>query len=100
MSNDPQPLSLEDKLYRTRYEPDRDHPHVVVDHATCEQCGKKVCVQICPAGVYKPDPNNDKRILVSHENCLECGTCLKVCPKDAIKWEYPEGGKGVKFRFG
>ncbi len=93
-------LSLEDKLYRTKYEPDSDHPHIKVDMAKCEKCEGKMCVLLCPAGVYKRDPNDENKIVVSHDNCLECGTCCKVCDKDAIDWSFPEGGMGVKYRFG
>jgi ferredoxin like protein len=30
--------------------------------------------------------------------CLECGTCLLVCDKGALDWNYPKGGFGVRFR--
>lgn len=93
-------LSLEDKLYRTKYEPDSDHPHIKVDNQKCEKCVEKFCILVCPAGVYKLDPNNELLIAVSHDNCLECGTCVKACDKDAIDWQYPCGGMGVKYRFG
>ncbi len=93
-------MSLADKLYRTKYEPDAAHPHIVVDQAICAQCKEKVCLVICPAEVYKADPNHPNQVTVSHENCLECGTCRKACPFDGIRWLYPEGGKGVKYRFG
>lgn len=91
---------LEDKLYRTKYEPDSDHPHVTVDLERCRRCQSKCCVLLCPAGVYKRDPNDPERIVVSHDNCLECGTCVKMCPEAAIDWHYPAGGLGVKYRCG
>lgn len=93
-------LSLEDKLYRTKYEPDAAHPHIKVDAAKCPSCPGQPCLFFCPAEVYKRDPNDEKLIAVSHENCLECGTCRFGCPKDAIDWQYPDGGMGVKYRFG
>ena len=93
-------LTLEDKLYRTKYEPDHDSSHIKVDLTLCEKCDLQPCVFVCPASVYKSDPNKDRMILVSHENCLECGTCIQVCPLDAIDWKYPDGGAGVKYRFG
>ncbi len=93
-------MSLEDKLYRTKYEPDSDNPHVEVKNEICKECGEKYCVIICPAGVYKRNPNNEDEIIASHDNCLECGTCRKICDKNAIDWKYPEGGMGVKFRCG
>ncbi len=93
-------MSLEDKLYRTRYEPDSDHPHIEVDNSICTGCTGKPCVLLCPAHVYKKDPARDGEVLVSHDNCLECGTCVQVCPTESLKWKYPEGGMGVKYRFG
>lgn len=93
-------MTVADKLYRTKYEPDAAHPHIVVDQTICANCKEKVCLVICPAEVYKADPNDANRVSVSHENCLECGTCRKACPFDGIKWLYPDGGKGVKYRFG
>jgi len=93
-------LSLEDKLYRTRYEPDPDNPHIEVDQRLCAACRDRPCLFICPAQVYKTDPNDESRVMVSHENCLECGTCRKVCPHKAINWRFPDGGMGVKYRFG
>lgn len=100
MTGETDRMSLPDKLYRTKYEPDPAHPHIVVDRKKCAQCGEKVCLVFCPAEVYKADPNDANRVTVSHENCLECGTCRHACPFGGIEWKYPEGGAGVKYRFG
>lgn len=94
-------LTLEDKLYRTRYEPDPGHPHVDMkskDGKTPEQ--NKALLKICPAEVYKEDPNDPENINVSHENCLECGTCRQVAEKNSLEWKHPDGGMGVKYRHG
>ena len=93
-------LSLEDKLYRTKYEPDAAHSHIAVNSECCLKCEKKPCLTFCSGGVYKRDPNNPLLVTVSHENCLECGTCRHGCPFHAIDWQYPDGGMGVKYRFG
>lgn len=93
-------LSLADKLYRTRYEPDTAHPHITIDASHCPNCPDKPCLSFCPAEVYRKDPNDDARIAISHENCLECGTCRYGCPFQAIDWRYPDGGMGVKYRYG
>lgn len=93
-------LNLEDKLYRTKYEPDSDHPHITVKEETCRTCEGKPCIQVCPAGVYKRSPNDEAEIVVSHDNCLECGTCVKACPYGSIDWRFPDGGMGVKYRRG
>jgi len=93
-------LSLEDRLYVNRYEADTDHPHIEIDCELCRSCKDKVCLRICPAGVYTPDPNDTELILVSHENCLECGSCRAVCTEEGVRWRYPDGGRGIKYRFG
>jgi len=93
-------LTLEDKLYRTRFESDPDNPHIKVDDNICRQCEEKTCLYICPAKVYTPNPNDDSLISVSHENCLECGTCRIACVDEGIDWQFPDGGMGVKYRYG
>jgi len=93
-------MTLADKLYRTKYEPDEAHPHIKVNDAACEKCGDRPCLFFCPAEVYRRDANNALHISVSHENCLECGTCRYACPLAAIDWQYPNGAMGVKYRFG
>lgn len=93
-------LTLEDKLYRTKYEPDESHSHIKINREACLTCADKPCLFFCPAEVYKRNPNDSRAINVNHENCLECGTCRYGCPFDAIDWQYPNGAQGVKYRFG
>ena len=93
-------LTLADKLYRTKYEPDESHPHITVNDSLCEKCSDKPCLFFCPAEVYKRDANNALRVAVSHENCLECGTCRFGCPHGSVDWKHPNGAMGVKYRFG
>jgi ferredoxin like protein len=101
MSDDKQNLSLEDKLYRTKYEPDAANPHIVLDNRKGDPEKKKALLKVCPAEVYKPDPNDPDSIAVSHENCLECGTCRQIVDdEDVLKWKQPDGGMGVKYRHG
>ena len=93
-------LTLDDRLYPNRYEADPDHPHIELDLERCRKCMDKICLRICPAGVYNPDPNDSDLVLVSHENCLECGSCRLVCVEEGVRWRYPNGGRGIKYRFG
>jgi ferredoxin like protein len=92
--------TIEDKLYRTKYEPDSDHPHISVNQEICKGCADKDCTIHCPAVVYKLDPGDRSKITVSHDNCLECGTCILVCPHRSVDWQFPDGGVGVKYRYG
>lgn len=100
MAEDILTLTLEDKLYRTKYEHVPDHPHIRINDKVCCACEAKYCVRACPAGVYKLDTNEKTRIVVQHDNCLECGTCIQICVEGSIDWNYPDGGMGVKYRFG
>ncbi len=93
-------MPLEEKLYRVRYEVDPDHPHIKVNQDICSRCGDRVCTFICPAGVYVESPGQPGQIQVRHENCLECGTCRVACTCEGITWDYPNGGMGVRYRFG
>ena len=58
-------MTLADKLYRTKYEPDAEHPHIVVDEKICANCKNKVCLIVCPAEVYKADPNDPDKVNVN-----------------------------------
>jgi len=93
-------MGLEDKLYRTRYEVDPTYSHIRLREETCRQCEQRICLFICPAKVYTQQSADPNRISVNYENCLECGTCRMTCPNEGIEWFFPNGGKGVKFRFG
>lgn len=90
--------SIDDKLFKVKYSPDEES-HLKPDNAQCQLCKSKVCTYICPANVYEWDEEN-KRLLVGHENCLECGACRIACEKKCIEWCYPKGTKGVTFKQG
>ncbi len=93
-------IGLEDKLYRTRYEVDPTYSHIRIREEICRQCQQRVCLFICPAKVYTQKSDDPGMISVNYENCLECGTCRMACNNEGIEWFFPNGGKGVKFRFG
>ena len=52
------------------------------------------------AQAFFSDVAGVKEIIASHDNCLECGTCCKICDKCAIDWKYPDGAMGVKYKIG
>ena len=100
MSTDLCDLPLEEKLYRTRFETDPDFRHLEVDDSVCRRCADKTCLYLCPAEVYSPNPNDDRLVVARYENCLECGTCRVMCEPEGVHWQFPNGGMGVKYRFG
>ena len=72
-------------------------PHIKVNRDICQKCTHKACTFACPAGCYQWNPDRD-RIDFAYEACLECGTCLIICDNEALDWNYPRGGFGVRFR--
>ena len=69
--------------------------HITVDVDACTGCGR--CVEVCPSGSWRL---KDGRAVWEGLNlCLECGACFHVCPVEAVRWQYPEGGRGVVYRF-
>ena len=90
--------SVDDKLFKVKYAPDEES-HLIPDNVKCQVCESKICTFVCPANVYEWD-EAAKRLIVGHENCLECGACRIVCEKKCIDWRYPKGTKGVTFKHG
>ncbi len=51
----------------------------------CEGCG--VCVEKCPAGALAWDEHG--KVVWARENCVQCDTCIRVCPHSAspkVQW--------------
>lgn len=91
-------MSIDDKLFTIKSIPD-NVSHLNPDNIQCQTCETKACNFVCPANVYEWDEENEK-LIVKYENCLECGACRIACEKQCLKWEYPKGTKGVKFKLG
>lgn len=95
-------VRIEEKLYTLRYKRD-ESPHLIIkDQGTCKACAEKYgipqpCIAVCPANVYSWV---DGKIVVSYENCVECGACKIACPYTNIIWKYPRYGLGIALRYG
>ncbi len=76
-----------------------EESHIRLDEEKCNGCETRVCIIACPAHLFTIEPESGK-LKVDHTGCLECGTCLIVCPFNAVSWEYPEAGFGIYYRFG
>ncbi len=46
----------------------------------CRQCVEAPCVEECPRGALKPDPEHGNVRRVDAKKCIGCGTCAEVCP--------------------
>lgn len=93
------PLTLEQRLFVNETRPARDAHLDLGDPVRCETCAGRECTRVCPAGTYEWAESGG-RIVVSYENCLECGACRLVCPHANITWRYPMGGMGICYRYG
>lgn len=90
--------NIDDKLFKVKFVPD-ETSHLLPNPKLCEICESKVCTYVCPAKVYDWD-DEQKKLVIGHENCLECGACRIVCEHKCIDWNYPKGNKGVTFKQG
>jgi len=92
-------MNIEAKLGLDVFSVDGEEAHIVIDQEICRtRCTVRYCLHVCPANLYTRA--DDGRMLVNHEGCLECGTCLIACREDALTWGYPRAGFGVQYRFG
>ena len=91
-------MSIDEKLFTVKSVPDKVS-HLKPEAGLCCICDSKACTYVCPANVYEWDEEQQK-LIVNFENCLECGACRIACERQSLKWEYPKGTKGVKFKFG
>lgn len=90
-------MKLEDKLFLDKFTRD-EHSHIdIVSDDVCRRCPDKPCTIVCPADVYHWEGDH---IVVSYENCIECGACRLICPYNNIACTMPRGGFGVQYRYG
>lgn len=92
-------MNLDKKLYTLKYSPDSESHLKLKDCEKCRLCENRCCTYICPANVYEWNEEQQK-IIINYENCLECGACRIACGKKNIDWQYPKGTKGVTFKQG
>jgi NAD-dependent dihydropyrimidine dehydrogenase PreA subunit len=58
-----------------------DQVTIKVNYEKCKGHGE--CVDNCPADVYELE--NDKTVPIAIDGCVECCTCVSVCPEEAIE---------------
>jgi len=92
-------MKLEDKLFLVTFNADTETHLGVKDQAVCAKCENKPCITGCPADCWELEQEHHA-VHVAFEGCLECGTCRIICPHGNVKWVYPRGGFGVKYKHG
>ena len=91
-------MNIDDRLAKVKYVPD-EKSHLKTDLDICKNCKSKICTIICPANVYEWNEQESK-LIINYENCLECGACRIACEKNNIEWQYPKGTSGVTYKYG
>ncbi|MFN3406314.1 MAG: ferredoxin family protein [Caldimicrobium sp.] len=92
-------VNIDEKIGSVKFYVDEKYPHLKIKNTEiCKGCEKKPCLNFCPAGVYRLEEEN--KILISYQACLECGSCRVGCPFSNIVWDYPRSGFGVNYKFG
>lgn len=95
----PRLLGRDEKLATLALKVNEGNPHLkIIDQAVCARCSEKPCVTTCPVQNYKVQ--EDGRTTIEWAGCIECGTCRVICPFHNIRWIYPTGGFGVRYRYG
>jgi NAD-dependent dihydropyrimidine dehydrogenase PreA subunit len=69
---------------------------VRVDEDKCTGCGD--CAKFCARGVWEADGEIYRPINL--KECVECGACWNICEFNAVIYEEPKGGTGVRFSYG
>nr|WP_286675192.1 4Fe-4S binding protein [Clostridium sp. CMCC3677] len=60
----------------------RKNKKVLQVSSSCVSC--KICEKKCPLGIV---PYEYKGDILSHPDCIQCGQCVTVCPKQAIGYD-------------
>jgi ferredoxin like protein len=89
-------MNTTEKLLRVNFNPD-ETPHIKVDTSICNTCSTQICLNICPAERFTLESGKMRFVV---DGCLECGACRISCETDAVTWNFPHGGCGVRFRLG
>ncbi len=94
-------MTVADRLFLVSFRPAHESHLRAKDPGLCAECAGRPCTAVCPAAVYEWLEDTDgARLVISFENCLECGACRLACPERNIEWAYPPSGHGVTYRYG
>jgi ferredoxin len=62
--------------------------YVVIEN--CIKCKYTDCVEVCPVDCFYEGEN---MLVISPDECIDCGVCEPECPAQAIK---PDTAKGIE----
>ena len=91
-------VNTDELLSLDKFHVDEEHPHIeLVDSPDIEEFKK--LVRVCPAALYRINEAGETSF--DYAGCLECGTCRIACGDTIIKkWENPQPGMGIEYRYG
>ena len=81
--------TIADRIAGLSYNDDHES-HIKVLNPQTEFMRK--IVTLCPAKCYSEE---DGKVLIQHEGCVDCGTCSQE-----TEWHHPHGEKGVQYKYG
>ena len=68
------------------------YPNVKMYHfsASCNHCQVPACKDVCPVGAITKD-EEDGTVLIDHEACIGCSSCVNACPYSVPRIEEKSG---------
>ncbi|MDR2715193.1 MAG: 4Fe-4S dicluster domain-containing protein [Coriobacteriaceae bacterium] len=65
----------------------------------CQHCDNPFCVEVCPTGASYKDEQTG-RVLIDHEVCIGCKTCMVACPYEVRQYNENEPEYYLDFPLG
>ncbi|MCL1846589.1 MAG: 4Fe-4S dicluster domain-containing protein [Coriobacteriia bacterium] len=92
-------LNVDGLLGIDRFNVDEHTAHIELNKDWKNEVEIDRLVRACPAGLYRY--NDCGELIFDYAGCLECGTCRVLGLGNVVeKWEWPQGGFGVSYRYG
>lgn len=99
IDEDRQPTDVTDKLFLNTFHHSGESHIAIRDRQVCVGCENKECTTFCPGDVYHWN-EDEQKIDIGYENCIECTAARYACPYNNIDWVYPKGGHGIEYKYG
>lgn len=90
------PVNIDDRIAKIKI---NDEPESHIKMIDPDSKFIKSMVQLCPTKCYIMEILEKEKfksqVVLQHEGCIECGTCMKE-----TSWRHPKGEKGVTYEYG
>jgi len=71
----------------------RENENLINRPLVCTQCENPFCMHSCPVSAISKAEKTGV-VLIDKEKCISCGSCIKACPDQMIRWD--KDGKADK----